>query len=190
MVMTTPDLLINCLKSLLALTGLWCLFFWLYRDFRLDVFRQELFALRDQLFDLALTPSLDFNHPAYGTLRRTINGFIRFGHDLTLSRVLFLLFFEDRRRIKTDDSFEDRWGRVVTNLPTPVLHEMEEIVRSMHKVVIKHLVLSSPLLVVCMAGLVIPTRFGIVGWFHMDRWIRRFDRPLERIDSIAVAYGA
>ncbi len=40
--------------------GLWILFFWLYRDYRLDAFRQELFLLRSELFGLAMGGKLFF----------------------------------------------------------------------------------------------------------------------------------
>ncbi len=188
--MNTPDFQINCIKSLLALAGLWYLLFWLYRDFRLDVFRQELFALRDRLFDLSTNQSLNYDHPAYGTLRRTINGFIRFGHRLTLNQVILLVIVSRYRRTQVVHSFDARWERVVVNLPEPLRRDLEGIVQSMHRAVIKHLMLSSPLLLVLMASLVVPILFGIAWWFHLDRSIRRFGRPLKLIDSVAVAYGA
>src|SRR4051812_41355603 len=70
-------------------------FLWLigWRRYRLDVFRQRLFALRDELFDVAAAGEIDFNDFAYGGLRLLINSIIRFGHRVTAWRVLILCVF-------------------------------------------------------------------------------------------------
>ncbi len=78
------------LFSVASLAGLVVLYFWLYRDYRIDLFRQRLFALRDELFDLARSGAISFDDRAYGLLRSTLNGFIRFGHRLTFFPVAWL----------------------------------------------------------------------------------------------------
>lgn len=188
--MTTSDALLTGLKSCLTLAGLWWLLFWLYRDFRLDVFRQELFTLRDRTFDLATERKLSYDHPAYGTLRRTINGFIRFGHRLSLPQVLLLVITYKFQRARPIDSFGVRWQHVVADLPGSLRAELDAIVWSMHKVVLKHLIISSPLLILSMATVIIPILLCVAWYFQMDRLIRRLGKPLRLIDSVAVAYGA
>ena len=66
--------------TLLSLAGIWILFYWLYQDYCLDKFRENLFHLRDELFELALEGKLDFESRAYGQLRSYINSSIRNGH--------------------------------------------------------------------------------------------------------------
>jgi len=61
---------------------LWVMFFWWYRDYRLDYFRQQLFALRDELFDLAREGELSFTDDVHRLTRGMLNGTIRFGHKL------------------------------------------------------------------------------------------------------------
>ena len=58
----------------------------LWAEHRLDAFRQEMFAIRDDLFDYAADDNISFNDPAYRLLRRYMNGFIRYAHQLTFFR--------------------------------------------------------------------------------------------------------
>ena len=60
---------LTALSTTLSLIALWALFHWLYRDYRVDLFRQRMFALRDQLFDIAASGRIAFDDPAYGKLR-------------------------------------------------------------------------------------------------------------------------
>jgi hypothetical protein len=57
-------------------------------EYRLDAYRQQMFALRDELFDFAADGNISFNDPAYRLLRDQMNATIRFGHNLTLYRLL------------------------------------------------------------------------------------------------------
>ena len=52
--MMTPAPLVPMLSLLFTITGLWVLFFELYKPYRVDAFRQSVFAIRDELFDYAL----------------------------------------------------------------------------------------------------------------------------------------
>ena len=74
--------------DLLLLTGLGILGWWAYffgwQRAGDDAFRQDLFALRDALFDAATTYQIPYAHPAYYTLRRRIHGFIRHPERATL----------------------------------------------------------------------------------------------------------
>jgi hypothetical protein len=64
----------------------------LWPSFRLDAFRQSLFALRDELFDYAADGHISFDDPAYGLLRKSMNGFIRYAHNLTFFRLLVTIW--------------------------------------------------------------------------------------------------
>jgi hypothetical protein len=72
----------------LSLLGVWVWFFWLYRDYRIDAYRQRLFALRNQLWDYAAAGNISFDHPAYLIVRSRMNGLIRFAHLLSFIWVL------------------------------------------------------------------------------------------------------
>src|SRR2546425_10001640 len=58
---------------------------------RLDTFREQLFTIRAELFDYAASGKIDFSHPAYRLLRQSMNGFIRYGHQLSFFRLCMAL---------------------------------------------------------------------------------------------------
>lgn len=58
----------------------------LWSDARLDAFRQEMFIVRDELFDYAASGQIAFDDPAYRLLRQMMNGLIRYGHQITFFR--------------------------------------------------------------------------------------------------------
>ena len=61
---------------------------YLVEIYRLDSFRQKMFAVRDELFDYAADGNISFDDPAYQLLREQMNAIIRFGHNLTLYRLV------------------------------------------------------------------------------------------------------
>lgn len=71
---------------------LWIVYFVLWKKVCLDTFRQDLFHLRDQLFDLATTTGIPYHHPAYYTLRRRLHGFIRHPERATYLHGLLLRY--------------------------------------------------------------------------------------------------
>jgi len=76
------------LSSLLSLILLIFLIFWVWPAQRIDLFRQQMFAIRDELWDFAAEDKISFDDPAYTLLRQLMNGFIRYAHNLTLYRIL------------------------------------------------------------------------------------------------------
>ncbi len=79
---------------------LWWFFVDVYYKYRLDLYRQNLFEIRDALFDEAAKFGL-FNNKAYTMTRITINGMLRFAHEVSFLR-LFLAYFSDRWFVKGD----------------------------------------------------------------------------------------
>jgi hypothetical protein len=67
--------------SLLFIVGI---IFFAYQTYRVDKLRQDLFAIRDQLFDEALDGKINFDDDAYRISRQLINGMIRFAHRLSI----------------------------------------------------------------------------------------------------------
>lgn len=56
--------------------------------YRVDSFRQMMFCVRDELFDFAAQGNVSFNDPAYILLRQQMNALIRYGHQLTVFRMV------------------------------------------------------------------------------------------------------
>lgn len=81
--MTNPETYI-AISSLISILGIFYIFMWRYRPLIMDSFRQDIFGLRDELFDFAADGNIEFGHRAYGLLRTTMNGYIRFAHDFSI----------------------------------------------------------------------------------------------------------
>jgi hypothetical protein len=90
--------LTNLLVSSLSVAGIAFAILFLYSDYRLDLYRQELFHLRDQLFNAALNAGVGFDHPAYRHLNLRINSLIRYAHKTNL-KTLILLTVADLLRL-------------------------------------------------------------------------------------------
>jgi hypothetical protein len=175
------------LSSLFSIAGLWWLLFWLYRDQRIDRFRQEVFDLRDNLFDLAVAGAVRFDDPAYGMLRSTMNGFIRFGHRISLLQFLLFAFLrESGDLMRSGRWFEEHWKTHVAGLVPEVRDTLERLRLRLDLAVLKHVVLSSPLLVV---SLVIPLAFWLLAEYFSTAMTAQLRRPLDRMDTAAAAYG-
>ena len=81
--------------QLALLCGLWWLFAFGYCRYRLDLLRQKLFSIRDNLFREACDREL-LNSFAYTLTRTTLNGMIRFAHEVSFSHFLILYFARHR----------------------------------------------------------------------------------------------
>jgi hypothetical protein len=79
----------DALVSLAALTAFVCLFYGPWQATCTDVARLLIFARRDALFDLAKVGQLDFASPEYKAIRRSMEGMIRYAHELTWTRLVF-----------------------------------------------------------------------------------------------------
>src|SRR3982751_4492274 len=89
MIDATP--LVFLTVSLVSIGGIWILYSKLYHDYRVDPFREEVFALRDCMFDLVEHGQLSFDDEAYGLMRSTMNGFIRFAHKMSFLSMFFFI---------------------------------------------------------------------------------------------------
>jgi hypothetical protein len=135
---------------------LWILFFWLYRDYRLDAFRQELFLLRDELFGLAMDGKLSFNSKAYGMLRNSINGNIQFGHRLGFLDILCfcLLCRRDHLRDREAEIYRARWNEALEDFPPDIRQAIEGIRTRMHLRIAEQVICTSAILMVTLVTLV------------------------------------
>ncbi|MFL6274513.1 MAG: hypothetical protein ACJ74G_04815, partial [Blastocatellia bacterium] len=103
--------IVTVILSTISLCGLCYLVFWGFREYRIDLYRQEMFELRDALFDEADSGLLNFNHTAYGLLRSAMNGYIRFGHRLNFLQMLALVVFVRKSDVEQLVSFDEMWAR-------------------------------------------------------------------------------
>src|SRR5437879_1714992 len=102
--------------SLLTLIFLALLLFVTWPDQRIDIFRQQMFALRDELWDFAADGNISFEEPAYVLLRQLMNGFIRYAHNLTPYRTLLAFLRWKYGTYKQTPAWTEHWNRAVTEL--------------------------------------------------------------------------
>jgi len=167
------------------------LFFWLYRDYRLDLLRQNLFALRDELFDLADEDKLNFEHRAYGMLRSTINGTIQYGHNLGFIELMSM--FIATRRLATEHPakrYSQRFREACSELDEETQRAVTSIHARMHLLIAEHVIFTSFTLMVTLVTLFIAALLFVVKDAALARLQRLLARPrveavLSALDSAA-----
>jgi hypothetical protein len=110
---------VTALALLLVLVLVW------RAEQRIDVFRQRMFAIRDELFDFASEGGVDFQHPAYQLLRNSMNGFIRYAHRLTFFQLL---------------TWHSKWTEALDSLPVSSEVKLRKLHGCAMDTVARHLV--------------------------------------------------
>lgn len=171
--------------------GMLCyLYFWLYKDYVVDSFRQSIFELRDRLFDEAHEGLIDFNHPAYCVLRRTMNGSIRFAHGLSLVSVLTTsIFCKDEDESKSE--FQREFNQAIQGLDEETRQKILEYRKELNKIYATHIARESILFVLIVAAfLVIPATIAAVFYRKIIKKPKDIiDRELNALESTALAVG-
>jgi hypothetical protein len=177
---------LTIIGSTLSLAGLWWVAFSLYPQYRVDALRQGMFELRDKMFDASADGLIEFDHPAYGLLRKTMNGFIRFGHRLSMTSVVGIVVFGPGPT-EGEGSFDQKWNRAMQDLPEQTQARMNEFRQRMIYLVARHLVVSSPLL---MLTVIVPLVTGAILRHWMAWSLQVMRSPLNRITSAAMECGS
>ena len=152
------------LQSLLCLTLLMPLLLRLWAGARLDSFRQEMFIVRDDLFDYAASGEIGFNDPAYRLLRQLMNGFIRYGHQLTFFRICMGAAQVKILGQEPSINWTTKWEKALSNIKNEeVKKSLEEFHSRTGLCVGKRLILGSPILlaIFVFGGLAITIHTGI-----------------------------
>ncbi len=128
------------LKSLIGLAAMWYFVWYLWRDYRLDAFREHLFSIRDRMFVYAAEGNIRFDHPAYTNARTRTNQLIRLCHQLTLTR--FIIIIVTHPMPSTTSVIED-WNRMTCDLSPDVRLKMLEFRLCVSVAALQHMVYSS-----------------------------------------------
>jgi hypothetical protein len=176
----------TALTTLLSITGVWILVFWLYRDYRVDHLRQKLFTLRNELFDWAADGGIEFDNPAYGFLRTTLNGFLRFGDRLSFGSLFSAyLVYRDARPMVAQ--YEVELKSALEALTPEQRERVNSIIMRMHVQVTLHVVIGSSILLITL----IPAAVLLV-LQHTGKlmFAKVLPRPWVRgLDFLAFRYG-
>lgn len=143
------NLWINVAVFSMACVCLWYLYFELFKDYIVDSYRQEVFCLRDDLFDFAASGNIDFKHPAYCVLRRKMNGYIRFSHRITLLDMLVIGCMAGISNIKKSQYqtiFEKQFEVSLATLDESVSEKLMKYNSKSRYLLLRYLIFSSPVL--------------------------------------------
>lgn len=146
-------MVITTVSSLALLIG----YLTLYRRHAHDLYREELFSLRDRLFNLGLEENdFQFTNPLYGALERLINNNIRFTHRISFAGTLAFNVLNQLRypgiRVQTNLSAEVD-ARLGSLRRSPVSDELKKIRAALETQTVFLLLRTSPLFVAYVAAL-------------------------------------
>ncbi len=108
--------LVLVFQSAVCVAALAFVFLRFWAEARLDSFRQEMFIIRDELFDYAADGNVGFDDPAYRLLRRSMNGFIRYAHQLTFFKVCMTAIELKVAGRSTETTWSEQWESAIKNI--------------------------------------------------------------------------
>jgi len=160
---------VTVLQSAIFLAVLFVLTLKLWPSLRLDTFRQGMFMVRDELFDYAAAGKISFNDPAYRLLRQSMNGFIRYAHQLTFFRLCLTI---TRWRIFSDKpelSWALRWDRALGHIENEsVRTDLRDFHTRALGLVMARLVSGSPVLVLLLLTAIVTVLLS-KGWHNLKQ---------------------
>jgi hypothetical protein len=189
--MMTPTDGLNAMIAGFALLLFWIVFAFLYRDYRVDAFRQQMFAVRDEMFDYAADGEIDFDDPAYVLVRTTMNGFIRFADRMNLVSVIVVAWATAGEEIETE-SFSTRYKEAVATLTEEQRATLDRFVNRMNAYAAEHVIFSSLVLSLALVPLALALVLKRASKEAGRRFVRRAvpERLSGAVDSLALSYGA
>jgi hypothetical protein len=134
------------LDLLLSLLLAWVAIFICWRGYRTDKYRDQLFALRNDLFDYAARGGVDFAEPAYGILRNTMNGLIRYGDRLSFFKYLLGVVAQSANPNPIYEGMFRRWLLAVNRLDSDQQQKLAAINLQLNYIVVSNMVAGSPVL--------------------------------------------
>ena len=165
----TDNQLIHSLHAIAAATALLGLA-WLYQRYRIDRFRNELFAVRDELFLFAAQNNL-INDPGYRELRKVFNGMLRFCHRLTFMQLMLA-------PVSAGSEPFQEWLSLIGKLPNAQRDQLISYHFRMLEMGMRFVILGSPLgwLLVLKYWIMVAIRHGSKALLRplVHRWLREW----------------
>lgn len=177
----------NYWASLFSIFLIFIFLFKMYEDYRVDKFRQDMFKIRDDLFDYAMRGRLSFNDPSYGLIRGAINGHIRFAHRINLLDLAMFNRILEQENYVIREPFSERLQKSMEHLTSEQKDFVTDTVMKMNFKIIEHLSLSSPII------LAVITPFVFIPWVcfvqaknHAAKLVGYLKKPLDKIENISL----
>ena len=142
-------LLYQQVMSISGIVGIWVIWHYLWKPQRVDLFRQRLFALRDELFDMAASGEISFDAPAYTRLRVLLNGRIQYAQRISfpLLIVSMIIMKEAPKSSRVD------WQQTLNGLPDGPHQKLLDIHERVSDAFARQLIYGSVSLVFVLLGL-------------------------------------
>ena len=170
--MTTIELstVIESALSLIVLTFI--VFVW-WPGQRLDIFRQQMFALRDEVFDFAADGHIAFDNSAYKLLRGLMNRTIRYAHNLTPYRTAMAVLRWKCTSSYPTNEWSVAWERALKKIEdAETRRQLEWFHSRATMLIVSQLVLSPGLLLIIspflIIGIVIYTPWATLRDIYID----------------------
>jgi len=158
--------IVNALQTSVVLILWLILIFKFLPTHRVDSFRQRMFCVRDEMFDFAADGNISFDDPAYVLLRRQMNGLIRYGHQLTVFRLIMTTAINAASGRTPKMSWNEAWESSLERIRDD---DVRAKMRGFHErgmmIAVEHLILGSPLLwiAISLTGLVLAVHGAALG---------------------------
>ena len=130
----------------------------MYRKTRTDRYREDLFTLRDALFDYMWENRVPFDLPAYRLTRQLLNGAIRAADSVSLWSLLLVAVF-----VRRQQWHEDRLSVALDAIPDPALRSHFRDVRVQFGHRLGRFLVAEGILGPFLALLATPTRLSKAG---------------------------
>jgi hypothetical protein len=153
--------------SLLSLALGVLLVFAVWPEQRVDVFRQDMFTLRDELFDFAADGNVSFEEPAYLLLRELMNGFIRYAHNLTPYRTLMSFLRWKCFSGEPTSASAENLNKAIGEVADTVVREKLQNFHSRAAALVMSQLVLSPVFLVLSVPLVIVTAIFYAQWSNL-----------------------
>jgi hypothetical protein len=159
---------IYLIASVTGLCSLW--FLWIYgiRPLFLDWFRERLFELRFEVFELGMNGDLLFDGEAYRTFETLLNALLRFAHRITVPVYLLSKWEQDRAKLRKD--YVDVAQQIdlsLSRLDSQTAERLTNIIKNVHSAIIFYMAVSSLSFLALLALYAMSQLFG-TDW-HSDR---------------------
>lgn len=132
-----------------SLVFLFWFFYWPWQSYCVDVARQRMFMIRDELFDLAADEKMSFNEPAYQEMRDIINANIRFAHRMSWIEI-FLVGVAIRGERAERHSFGGLLGATKTE---DARNKVGNLQRRLSRIALSLIIFRSPFLASALLGI-------------------------------------
>lgn len=166
----------SALSALITFTIAYAFFYWIWRDYVVDVTRQQLFELRDQLFDMATEGKLNRASEVYLILRRIFNSNIRFAHEMDWVHIV--TFYVAAVIRKGGVIFESAMyvNHLIKSIEEEkVRHEVQKLMLKMYLAIAWHLYRTSLVLIVLTPIVLILAAFFTLSAKLLYRTPKRFE---------------